>query len=53
LETTRRLGWEARVRFRERVRLMVDADLDAARPLAHGEGVRLVAERGPLWLGRP
>jgi GDPmannose 4,6-dehydratase len=52
-EAKRRLGWEARVRFRDLVRIMVDADLEALGQPAPGEGNRCLAERGLDWLRRP
>jgi GDPmannose 4,6-dehydratase len=49
----KRLGWEARVSFRELVRIMIDADLEAAGAPARGEGRKALAgERFP-WLTRP
>lgn len=48
-EAKRRLGWEARVRFRGLVRIMVDADLEALGQTAPGEGNRCLAERGLDW----
>ena len=49
----RRLGWEARVRFRDLVRIMVDADLEAAGLAAPGEGKRCIADQELTWCGRP
>jgi GDPmannose 4,6-dehydratase len=52
-EAKRRLGWEARVRFNELVRIMMDADLEAAGVPAPEEGKRHLAD-GPFgWLRRP
>jgi GDPmannose 4,6-dehydratase len=39
----RDLGWEPRVKFEELVRIMVDADLEAARREAHGLSYNEVA----------
>ncbi|MBM4439465.1 MAG: GDP-mannose 4,6-dehydratase [Candidatus Rokubacteria bacterium] len=49
----RTLGWEARVRFRDLVRIMLDADLEAAGLSAPGEGRRALAAAGISWLQRP
>ena len=45
-----RLGWEPRVTFTELVRIMVDADLEAAGIAAPGEGKRLAGRTAPLAL---
>jgi len=34
----RKLGWEAKIKFRDLVRLMIDADMEAARKEAHMNG---------------
>lgn len=52
-EAKRRLGWEARVRFRDLVRIMMDADLEAAGLPAPGEGRRYLADGRLSWLRRP
>ena len=52
-EATRRLGWEARVTFRDLIRVMVDAELDAIRWPAPGGGTRGVTAGRLGWLGRP
>ncbi|WP_337286854.1 GDP-mannose 4,6-dehydratase [Candidatus Methylomirabilis sp.] len=39
-EAKRRLGWQPTVTFRDLVRIMVDADLDAAGLPAPGKGTR-------------
>jgi GDPmannose 4,6-dehydratase len=52
-EAKRRLGWEARVKFRDLVRIMVDADLEALGQPAPGDGNRCQVERGLDWLRRP
>jgi GDPmannose 4,6-dehydratase len=49
----RRLGWEVRVRFRELVRIMMDADLGAAGLPTPGEAKRCLADGRPRWLRRP
>jgi len=41
----RELGWEPKVRFRELVRIMVDADLELMGLPSPGEGKRILAER--------
>ncbi len=44
------LGWEPRIRFRELVRIMVDADMRALGLEAPGEGDRILRERFPqIW----
>jgi len=52
-EAKRRLGWKARVAFRELVRIIVDADLEAAGLSSPGEGRRCVADLQLSWLRRP
>ena len=52
-EAKRRLGWEAQVRFRDLVRIMMDADLEAAGLPAPGEGKRCIADGRLGWLRRP
>lgn len=52
-EAKRRLGWEARVGFRDLVRIMVDADLELAGLSAPGEGKRRLANGWLGWLQRP
>src|SRR5512143_288980 len=42
----RLLGWEPKVTFKELVRIMVDADLEAAGLPAPGEGRRILAAKG-------
>lgn len=51
-EAKRRLGWQPRVVFRDLVRIMVDADLEASGLPAPGEGKRCVAEGHFGWLRR-
>ncbi|HEY3131869.1 MAG TPA: GDP-mannose 4,6-dehydratase [Acidobacteriota bacterium] len=43
------LGWEARIRFRDLVRIMVDADLELAGHDSPGEGRRILQERFDGW----
>jgi GDPmannose 4,6-dehydratase len=52
-EAKRRLGWEARVKFRDLVRIMMDADLEAAGLAAPGEGKGCLADGRFGWLRRP
>ena len=52
-EAKRRLGWEARVRFRELVRIMVDTDLEVAALPPPGEGMRCLTDGRLPWLRRP
>jgi GDPmannose 4,6-dehydratase len=49
----RTLGWEAGVSFRELVRLMVDADLEAAGLAAPGASQRRLPQSRPAWMRRP
>ena len=49
----RQLGWEAQVRFTDLVRIMVDAELDAAGLPAPGEGKRAVEAGRFGWLRKP
>ncbi|HEY5998802.1 MAG TPA: GDP-mannose 4,6-dehydratase [bacterium] len=46
----RLLGWEPKLAFRELVRCMVDADLDAAGVPTPGEGLALLAKHGYEWI---
>jgi len=43
------LGWEPRVRFRELVRIMVDADLELVGLPAPGDGRRILRGRFAGW----
>ncbi len=52
-EAKRRLGWEAKVTFRDLVRIMMDADLEAAGLASPGEGKRCLADGRLPWLQRP
>ena len=44
-----RLNWEPRVKFRELVRIMVDADLEEAGLQPMGEGRRILREKFENW----
>jgi GDPmannose 4,6-dehydratase len=52
-EVKRQLGWEARITFRELVRIMMDADLSAAGLPAPEEGRRCIAASSLKWLRQP
>jgi GDPmannose 4,6-dehydratase len=52
-EAKRRLGWETSVSFRELVRIMMDADLEALGLTAPGEGKRFLADGRVPWLLKP
>ncbi len=52
-EAKRRLGWEAKVPFRDLVRIMVDADLEATGLASPGEGKRCLTDGRLPWLQRP
>jgi GDPmannose 4,6-dehydratase len=52
-EAKRRLGWEAKVTFRDLVRIIMDADLEAANLASPGEGKRCLADGRLPWLQRP
>jgi GDPmannose 4,6-dehydratase len=49
----RQLGWEARVAFPTLVKIMMDADLEAAGLPAPAEGQRCIAASPLTWLRRP
>ena len=49
----RQFGWEAQVRFTDLVRIIVDAELDAAGLPAPGEGKRAVEAGRFGWLRKP
>jgi len=51
-EAKRRLGWQPTVTFRDLIRIMMDADLEAAGVAAPGEGRRCLNGR-LAWLQRP
>lgn len=46
-------GWEPRVTFRDLVRIMMDADLEAAGVAAPGKGAHGLSEGQPAWLTKP
>jgi GDPmannose 4,6-dehydratase len=45
----RELGWEPKIKFKELVRIMVDADLEAIGVTHKGDGSRLLRERFGDW----
>lgn len=47
------LGWQPRVSFKELVRIMVDADMEAVGLEPIGEGKRILKGKGMDWMGRP
>ncbi len=47
------LGWEPKVSFKELVRIMVDADMEALGLDPIGEGNRIIKGKGLDWMGRP
>ena len=49
----RHLGWEAAVKFKDLVKIMMDADLEKAGLPAPGEGKRILEARRFAWLKRP
>jgi GDPmannose 4,6-dehydratase len=44
-----KLNWQPKIAFRELVRIMVDADLEAEGMPTIGEGKRILAARSPAW----
>ncbi len=52
-EAKRRLGWEAKVPFRDLVRIMVDADMEALGLGAPNQGKSAFANGSFEWLRRP
>jgi len=52
-EAKRRLGWEPAVTFRDLVRIMMDADLEAAGLPAPRQGTRCLTDGQLAWLRRP
>ncbi|MDD5558667.1 GDP-mannose 4,6-dehydratase [Candidatus Methylomirabilis sp.] len=52
-EAKRRLGWEPGVRFRDLVRIMMDADIEAAGLPAPEKGKRCPTDGRLAWLQRP
>jgi GDPmannose 4,6-dehydratase len=45
----KQLGWEPKVTFKELVKIMVDADLEALHLASPGEGVQILKNKGILW----
>lgn len=52
-EAKRRLGWQAKLGFRDTVRIIMDADLEAAGLEAPGDGARCLADSRLSWLQKP
>ena len=52
-EAKRRLGWEPGVTFLDLVRIMMDADLNAAGLPAPGQGTRCLTDGRLAWLRKP
>lgn len=52
-EAKRRLGWEPGVTFRDLIRIMLDADLEAAGLPAPGHGKQRLTDGRLEWLRRP
>ncbi|GEM_PF-3594114 len=52
-EAKRRLGWEPTVTFRDLVRIMMDADLEAAGLSAPGQGTQCLTDGRLAWLRKP
>lgn len=48
-KAARELGWAPRIRFRELVRIMIDADLEAAGQRSLGDGRRILQQRFGSW----
>ena len=51
-EAKRRLGWEPGITFRDLVRIMMDADIEAAGLPAPGQGTRCLTDGRLAWLQR-
>lgn len=45
----RELGWAPKVSFKEVVKIMVDADLEAAGLQSPGEGNKIISDKGLAW----
>lgn len=45
----RQLGWEPKVAFRELVKIMVDADMEAVNLVPPGEGEKILLAKGIHW----
>ena len=52
-EAKRRLGWQPTVTFRDLVRIMMDADLEAAGLPAPGQGTHCLTDGRLPWLRKP
>ncbi|MBF0320251.1 MAG: GDP-mannose 4,6-dehydratase [Nitrospirae bacterium] len=48
-KAARLLGWQPRVTFKELVKIMADADMEAAELAPPGDGNKLLAEKGLTW----
>lgn len=48
-KSRRKLGWSPKVSFRQLVRIMVDADLEAVGLIAPGEGKQILKENFGTW----
>lgn len=44
-----KLGWEPKIKFKELVKIMVDADMELKRLNSPGEGQRILKEKGIDW----
>jgi GDPmannose 4,6-dehydratase len=44
-----KLGWEAKINFRELVRIMVDADMESVGLKPSGEGFRILEQKFGTW----
>jgi GDPmannose 4,6-dehydratase len=53
LRAKQRLGWDPQVRFQDLVRIILDADLEAAGLPAPGAGKRCLRDGRLAWLRRP
>jgi len=45
----KQLGWKPKIAFKELVKIMVDADLEALHLPSPGEGARILKDKGILW----
>lgn len=48
-KSRKELGWEAKITFNELVKIMVDADMEAAGIVSPGEGKKILEQKGILW----
>jgi len=44
-----KLGWEPKIKFKELVKIMVDADMELKGLNSPGEGQRILKEKGIDW----